>query len=179
MQTSLIRHRSMGRILMASGLVGLLVLVLPAAAHALGGGGIGGFGDGGGAGGGLSGGGHFFGGGSGGGSEEGSTEILARLLIVVLIVMYWIVGILRVRRTEQRESFSLGLVLRTLRRVALWPVDWVVEWRRLGAGSGSLRRRRLRVIRGLRLMWSAAMLSGCSWRSRPRGRKTTASSLLA
>jgi predicted lipid-binding transport protein (Tim44 family) len=136
----------MGWILIAGGFVGLLVLlVLPAAAHALGGGGIGGFGDGGGGGGGggLSGGGHFFGGG-GGGSEEGSTEILARLLIVGLIVLYWIVGILRVRRgrrrAEQRESFSLGLVLRTLRRLALWPVDWVIECWRLGR-----RRRRVRL----------------------------------
>jgi len=121
-----------GRVLLMLSLVGLLLLLVVPAAHALGGGGIGGFGDSGGGGVSGAGGGHFVGGGGGVGSEEGSTglSVIARLVILGVIVLYGVIGALRVRglrkRVEQRESLSLGFAQRTLRRA--WRCGRLTCW---------------------------------------------------
>jgi predicted lipid-binding transport protein (Tim44 family) len=137
--------QTVGRVLLVGGLLGaLLALGLPGVAHALGGGGVGGFGGGGGGGGGFGGGGHFFGGG-GGGSEGGSARGSALFGAVILgvIVLYGLMGTLRGwrahRSAEQREPFSMTLLFRTLYRVLLWPIDMLLEWRRLGPRAQRIR----------------------------------------
>jgi predicted lipid-binding transport protein (Tim44 family) len=115
----------------------LSVLALPGTAAALGGGGVGGFGGGGG--GGARGGGGFGGGrafGGGGSGEAGGGGAALLILPLALIALYLLIGSLRqwwVRRhAERREPFSPRLLIGTLRRVVLWPIDLVIERRRLG-----------------------------------------------
>jgi predicted lipid-binding transport protein (Tim44 family) len=135
------------RVLLTAVPLGLLLALGPAEmAHALAGGGIGGFGGGGGGGGGGGFGGGGFGGGGGGGSGERAVwGILTPrgALFLVLILLYLIRGVLRGRRarraTEQREPFSPGLLVRGLYRVLLWPLDMLVEWRRLGRRAQRVR----------------------------------------
>lgn len=116
--------------------LGALVVVLgsPAAAFALAGGGSGGFGGGGG-----GGGGGLFG---GGGADDGKPAhggtgslILGGALVLAVLVYGW-VGIVRASRShrsdEGRPPLSWSLLLATLRRVLLWPLDLALERRRLG-----------------------------------------------
>jgi predicted lipid-binding transport protein (Tim44 family) len=44
------------------------------------------------------------------------------------------------RRAERRQPFSLSLVAHAIRHIVLWPIDLIVEWRRLG-----LRKRKVRL----------------------------------
>lgn len=113
-----------------------LALVTPSAAPALGGGGVGGFGGGGGGGGfgggggGFGGGGRGFGGGFGGGS--GAAPVAGIIVLVAVLALYILIGSglhwRASRRAAAREPFSL---LRALRHVVLWPLDLIIERRRL------------------------------------------------
>ncbi len=119
------------------------LLAMPETAFALAGGGSGGFGGGGGGGGGFGGGG--FGGGDGGGgpAHGGTGSLVLGALFVLAVVIYGTAGIVREwraqRREEEREPFSLALLLATVRRVALWPIDIAIERRRLGPRARRVR----------------------------------------
>jgi len=125
----------MAMLLWALPLSSLAILLLPAAALALGGGGVGGFGGGGGGGGGSGGGGGGFGGGGfgGGGSGGGEGSLAGVVVLLAFFALYVLLGSLShwraTRRAEERQPFSPS---RVLRHVVLWPIDLVVEWRRLG-----------------------------------------------
>jgi predicted lipid-binding transport protein (Tim44 family) len=121
----------------------LVVLLVPSPALALGGGGAGGFGGGGGGGGGGfgGGGGHGFGGGFGGGGSEGSPVGL--LVLLAFLALYLLVGTLvhwrASRRARWKPQWSPSKVVQVLRHVVLWPIDLVVEWRRLGRRKKQVR----------------------------------------
>jgi predicted lipid-binding transport protein (Tim44 family) len=135
------RHRA--RALFVGAPLSLWVLLaFPAAAFALAGGGSGGFGGGGGGGG--FGGGGFGGGDGGGGPADGGTgPFVLGASFVLVVVLYGVAGLVREwrarRREEEREPFSLALLLGTVRRVALWPVDIAIEQRRLGPRARRVR----------------------------------------
>jgi predicted lipid-binding transport protein (Tim44 family) len=124
----------------------LAILLLPASALALGGGGVGGFGGGGGggggAGGGFGGGGGGLGGGGfgGGGSGGGEGSLTGLVVLLAFFALYVLLGSLShwraTRRAEESQPFSLS---RVLRHVLLWPIDLIVEWRRLGRRKANVR----------------------------------------
>lgn len=142
----------------ATAVVGLELLLLPGKALAVAGSGTGGFDTGAGSGGDGDGGGfvgHGVGAGGaagGGGSEELSASILAVAIVLGLLVLIYVLGgVMREhrsrRRSDQSQPLSAGLVLRTLYRVLLWPLDmawesWALRARlprvRLAAAEASL-----------------------------------------
>jgi predicted lipid-binding transport protein (Tim44 family) len=134
--TGVSRHRSA---VLATAVALFGVLVTPSTAFALGGGGVGGYGGGGGGFGGGGGGGGFGGSGrgfGGGGFREASGGGGAAGLVILALIAFFGLYILlgsglharRSRRAVVREPFSIG---RTIRHVVLWPLDLIMEWRRL------------------------------------------------
>jgi predicted lipid-binding transport protein (Tim44 family) len=58
--------------------------------------------------------------------------VIAALYLGLGVFSYWI----RTRRAEERQAFSL---LRVLRHMTLWPIDLIVEWRRLRRRTETVR----------------------------------------
>ncbi len=115
-----------------------ILLALPSTASALGGGGVGGFGGGGGGGGfggGGGGGGFGFGGGGGAAGAGGGSPAVFFLFLLILLI-YVGIGLYRHRRTAYSVPRSM---LGDLKRVFVWPLDMVLEWRRLGRRTKRVR----------------------------------------